>query len=305
MCLVGNLRPAASTRRGTTAQRQMGALFLIASLLGLASAQPTAASNARSLSLPRAIDSAGGFDAWNSATPQSAALTAMLDSSVKARTVEEALTEVGALIDVGQMLWAYMYMRALHAKDEVLYFKTLLADPEALLPVVYTPTGAEEALLRGRALTTRARAFPLRRLLACTLTRRCPLRARASALSPLPAAQPPAVGEACQKFGQLPARPRGCYIALEHKGRVREVLEEYAIASAVPVVGSSVRADGSSGVRYGVEAIVFSDGGRILGLGDLAAWGMGIPIGKLDLCARDRAAAQQPRLLCTAPAGLP
>ena len=83
----------------------------------------------------------------------------------------------------------------------------------------------------------------------------------------------PTVGEACQKFGLMPAYPRGCYVSLSDRGRVREVLEEYARAQLAPGLDGKPRCD----------CIVFSDGGRILGLGDLAAWGMGIPIGKLDL----------------------
>ena len=89
----------------------------------------------------------------------------------------------------------------------------------------------------------------------------------------LPVAYTPTVGEACQKFGLLPMYPRGCYVALTDRGRIKEVLQAYADAMLPK------DADG----RPECQCIVFSDGGRILGLGDLGAWGMGIPIGKLDL----------------------
>mmetsp|Transcript_94190 Transcript_94190/g.292985 ORF Transcript_94190/g.292985 Transcript_94190/m.292985 type:complete len:670 (+) Transcript_94190:3-2012(+) len=89
----------------------------------------------------------------------------------------------------------------------------------------------------------------------------------------LPAVYTPTVGEACQKFGTMPLYRRGCYLAITDKGRLKEVLQEYAEAEL---------AKDASG-RHLCDCIVFSDGGRILGLGDLGAWGMGIPIGKLDL----------------------
>lgn len=89
----------------------------------------------------------------------------------------------------------------------------------------------------------------------------------------LPVAYTPTVGEACQKFGTMPAYPRGCYVNIDQRGKVKAVLEEYA---------SAMLQKGPDG-RYMCQCIVFSDGGRILGLGDLGAWGMGIPIGKLDL----------------------
>ena len=89
----------------------------------------------------------------------------------------------------------------------------------------------------------------------------------------LPVAYTPTVGEACQKFGLMPFHPRGCYVSLEDRGNLKAVLAEYAVAMLPKA------ADGTPEC----QCIVFSDGGRILGLGDLGAWGMGIPMGKLDL----------------------
>jgi len=89
----------------------------------------------------------------------------------------------------------------------------------------------------------------------------------------LPVAYTPTVGEACQKFGLLPFYKRGCYVCITDKGNIKEVLELYA---------KEMLPKDESG-KYECQCMVFSDGNRILGLGDLGTWGMGIPLGKLDL----------------------
>ena len=79
----------------------------------------------------------------------------------------------------------------------------------------------------------------------------------------LPIAYTPTVGLGCQSFSHIFRRPRGLFLSIPHKDKVREIL-------------AHPRFDR-------VEAIVVSDGERILGLGDQGAGGMGIPIGKLSL----------------------
>jgi malate dehydrogenase (oxaloacetate-decarboxylating)(NADP+) len=79
----------------------------------------------------------------------------------------------------------------------------------------------------------------------------------------VPIVYDPTIADACLTFGHLYRRSRGMYVTRDMKGRMAEVLRNWP--------------------HRDVRFICVSSGGRILGLGDIGANGMGIPIGKLQL----------------------
>ena len=105
----------------------------------------------------------------------------------------------------------YMQLSALQERNERLFYQTVIAHIDRILPLIYTPT----------------------------------------------------VGEACREFSHIAREPKGFFITPDDRGHIRRILANWP--------------------RKDIRVIVVTDGQRILGLGDLGANGMGIPIGKLAL----------------------
>lgn len=79
----------------------------------------------------------------------------------------------------------------------------------------------------------------------------------------MPVVYTPVVGQGCQEFSHIYRRPRGLFIPYPLRESIPALLEHRP--------------------NREVDAIVVTDGERILGIGDQGVGGLGIPIGKLSL----------------------